>query len=60
MSVNLLPTKFLDMCKSSVSNNEKLENDFKLLMALLTSEDAIGDKVINGVFKALVSKLANT
>ena len=54
------PTKFIDMCQSSVSNNEKLEIDFTLLVASLTLEDAIDDNVINGVFKALVSKLANT
>jgi len=43
------------------SNNEKLEIDFKLFVASFTSaEDAINDGVISGVFKALVSKLANT
>ena len=55
------PTKFIDVCQTSVLNNEKLEIDFKLFVASFTSaEDAINDGVISGVFKALVSKLANT
>ena len=55
------PTKFIDMCKTSVLNNETLESDFKLLVVSITSsEGAIDHEVIGGVFKALVSKLANT
>ena len=49
------------MCQTSVVNNEKLEIDLKLLVALFTSaEDAIDDGVISGLFEPLVSKLANT
>ena len=55
------PTKFIDMCKTSVFNKETLESDFKLLVVSITSaEGAIDHKVIGGLFKALVSKLANT
>ena len=55
------PTKFIDMCKTSVLNKETLESDFKLLVVSITSsEGAIDHEVIGGVFKALVSKLANT
>ena len=55
------PTKFIDICQTSVLNNEKLEIDFKLFVASFTSvEDPINDGVISRVFIALVSKLANT
>ena len=55
------PTKFLEMCRSSVLNNEELEVDFRLLVASLSSaEVASNSKVVDGLFKALVSKLANT
>ena len=55
------PSKFIDMCQTSVINNETLESDFKLLVASITSaEGAINDELIGGLFKALVSKLANT
>ena len=55
------PTKFIDMCQTSVLNNETLESDFKLLVAsFISAEGAINHEVIDGVFKALVSKLANT
>ena len=54
-------TKFIDMCQTSCINNEKLEIDFKLLVvSIISAEGAINDEVICGVFKTLVSKLANT
>jgi len=54
-------TKFIEMCQSSVANNEELEVDFRLLVAsLATTEGASNPEVVNGLFKALVSKLANT
>jgi len=56
-----LPTKFIEMCQSSGANNEELEVDFRLLVASLASaEGASNPEVVNGLFKALVSKLANT
>lgn len=55
------PTKFLAMCQSSVLNNEELEVDFRLLIASLSSAKvASNSEVVDGLFKALVSKLANT
>ena len=55
------PTKFIEMCQSSVLNNEELETDFRLLVASLSSiEGASNSEVASGLFKALVSKLANT
>lgn len=55
------PTKFIDMCQTSVLNNETLESDFKLLVAsFISAEGAINHEVMGGVFRALVSKLANT
>lgn len=50
------------MCQTAVINNEQLEIDFKLLIASISSsEGTINDEqVIGGLFKALVSKLANT
>ena len=55
------PTKFLEMCPSSVLNNEELEVDFSLLIgALSPAEVAFNSEVVHGLFKALVSKLANT
>ena len=47
------------MCQSSVANNEQLEMDFRLLVASLASAEGASNPV-NGLFKALVSKLANT
>ena len=39
----------------------KLEMDFKLLVASITTvEGVIDDEVVCGLFRALVSKLANT
>ena len=55
------PTKFINMCQTSVLNNEILESDFKLLVAsFISAEGTIEHEVMNGVFKTLVSKLANT
>ena len=55
------PTKFLEMCRSSVLNNEELEVDFRLLIAALSSAKVASNcKVVDGLFKDLVSKLANT
>ena len=53
--------KFIDMCQTSFVNNETLESDFKLLVAsFFSAEGVINHEVMDGVFKALVSKLANT
>ena len=47
--------------QSSVLNNEELEVDFRLLIASLSSaKGASNSEVVGGLFKALVSKLANT
>ena len=55
------PTKFIDMCQSSVLNNEELEVDFKLVIASISLTEGASDaQVVGGLFKALVSKLANT
>ena len=55
------PSRFINMCQTSVLNNETLEMDFKLLVASITTvEGVIDDEVECGLFRALVSKLANT
>lgn len=55
------PSRFINMCQTSVINNETLEMDFKLLVASITTvEGVIDDEVVCGLFRALVSKLANT
>jgi len=62
MDANLgkYPTKFVDMCQTSVINNETLESDFELLAAsITTAEGATNHEVIGGLFRVLVSKLAN-
>jgi len=52
-------TKFV-MCETSVINNETLESDFELLAAsITTAEGATNHEVIGGLFRVLVSKLAN-
>ena len=54
-------TKFIGMCQSSVLNNEELEVDFKLVIASISlTKGASNSEVVGGLFKALVSKLANT
>ena len=52
------PTKFIDMCRTAVLNNEELEVDFRLLIA--STKGAIDSAVVSGLYRALVSKLANT
>ena len=55
------PSRFINMCQTSVLNNETLEMNFKLLVASITTvEGVINDEVVCGLFRALVSKLANT
>ena len=55
------PTKFLEMCRGSVLNNKELEVDFRLLIASVSSAEVASNcEVVDGLFKALVSKLANT
>lgn len=57
------PSRFINMCQTSVINNESLEMDFKLLVASITTMEGdrvIDDEVVCGLFRALVSKLANT
>ena len=49
------------MCQTSVVKNETLESDIKLLVpSFISAEGVINHEVMDGVFKALVSKLANT
>ena len=54
------PSKFLSMCQKTVLNNETLEIDFCLLVVSLTSLEVTDAKILVGLFKNLVSKLANT
>ena len=55
------PSKFLTMCQNAVLNNENLEVDFRLLVASLVNFENDSDmEIVNGLFQALVSKLANT
>lgn len=57
------PSRFINMCQTSVINNESLEMDFKLLVASITTMEGdrvIDDEVVCGLFRALVLKLANT
>ena len=55
------PSRFITMSQTSVLNNETLEMDFKLLVAsIITVEGVIDEEVVCGLFRALVSKLANT
>ena len=45
------PTKFLEMCRSSVLNNEELEIDFRLLIAALSSAKVASNcEVVDGLF----------
>ena len=55
------PSKFLTMCQNAVQNNETLEMDFRLNMAAIVEAEVASDaKIVNGLYHALVSKLANT
>ena len=54
------PTKFLEMCQSSVLNDGELEVDFRGLIASLSSAKVASNcEVVDGLFIAFVSKLAN-
>lgn len=55
------PSKFLTMCQNAVLNNEALEMDFRLIVAAIVEADsASGAEIVNGLYHALVSKVANT
>ena len=54
------PSKFLSMCQNAVLNNETLEIDFRLLVVSLTNLEDNDAEITVGLFKDLVSKLANT
>ena len=55
------PTKFLEMFQSSVFNDKELEVDFRMLIASVSSvKGDSNSEVMDGLFKALVSKLENT
>ena len=55
------PSKFLTMCQNAVLNNETLEMDFRLIVAAIVEADVASDaKIVNGLYHALVSKVANT
>ena len=54
------PSKFLSMCQNAVLNDEALEMDFRLLVVSLTNLEDAGAEIMVGLFKDLVSKLANT
>ena len=42
-------------------NNERLEIDFRLIVVSIVEVEAASDEeIVNGLFRALVSKLANT
>ena len=74
MFANLLQTQILRSIHQNVStfikiyqhvpdviSNETIEMDFKLLVAsIITVEGTIDDEFVCGLFRALVSKLANT
>lgn len=48
------------MCQNAVLNNETLEMDFRLLVVSLTNLEDTDTEIMVGLFKDLVSKLANT
>ena len=53
------PSKFLSVCQNAV--NERLEMDFRLIVVSIVEVEAASDEEIDdGLFWALVSKLANT
>ena len=55
------PSKFLSVCQNVVLNNERLEMDFRLIVVSIVEVEAASDEdIVNGLFRALVSKLANT
>ena len=60
LNLKRFPTKFLEMCRSSVINNGELEVDFRLLIASLSlAKVASNCDIVDRLFKAFVSKLAN-
>lgn len=56
------PSKFLQMCQNCVKNNERLKPDFRELVGSLLPEVecAMEASVVDRLYRALVSKLANT
>ena len=57
------PSKFLTMCQNVVLhvNNDMLEMDFRLIVASIAEIDVASDsQIVNDLYYALVSKLANT
>jgi len=49
------------MCQNAVLNNETLEMDFCIIVASIVQAEVATDvQIVNGLFQALVSKLANT
>ena len=55
------PLKFIEMCQSCISNNEKLEMEFKTIVASTVASEIPSDvRLVSGIFNGLVSKLANT
>ena len=47
--------------KNAVLNNERLEMDFRrIVVSILEVEAASDEEIVNGLFRALVSKLENT
>ena len=55
------PSKFLSVCQNAVLNNERLQMDFRLIVVSIVEVEAASDEeIVNGLFQALVSKLANT
>jgi len=53
------PSKFLSVCQNAV--NERLEMDFRLIVVSIVEVEAASDEeIVDGLFRALVSKLANT
>lgn len=55
------PSKFLTMSQNAVLNNEMLKMDFRLTVASIAETEAASDsQIVNVLYHALVSKLANT
>lgn len=55
------PSKFLSVCRNAVLSSERLEPDFRLIVVSIVEVEAASDEeIVNGLFRALVSKLANT
>ena len=54
------PSKFLSVCQNAVLNNATLQIDFCLLVVSLKSVEDTDAKIMVGLFKHKVPKLANT